>query len=118
MLPELGPVAATVRLARYAPDEQRVVSEASGPFFLASSEKLTPELAVTIDGRSVRAVEADMLFAGVFVPAGNHEIVFSRRVARGWWSLGFTGAALWIIVSIAEVRGWFRRRRSPPATGE
>src|SRR5439155_21036990 len=41
---------AEVTLRRYAEDEQRVEVHAPAGTFLASSEKLTPELRVTIDG--------------------------------------------------------------------
>lgn len=107
MPPSLGAANARVTLASYAPDEQRVVTESDAPFFLASSEKLTPELRVTIDGKTVRAVETDLLFAGVEVPAGRHEIVYSRRIARGWWWAALVGVVLWVAIGAAE----FTRRR-------
>jgi hypothetical protein len=103
MPPQLGPASARVTLASYAPDEQRVVTESDAPFYLASSEKLTPELRVTIDGHAVRAIETDSLFAGVQVPAGKHELVFTRRIGRGWWWTAILGALLWMAVAIREV---------------
>ncbi|HEX6641462.1 MAG TPA: hypothetical protein VF215_10140 [Thermoanaerobaculia bacterium] len=109
MPPSLAPSDARVTLAHYAPDEQRVVAQSSAPFYLASSEKLTPELRVTIDGRDTRAIETDMLFAGVNVPAGKHEIVFTRRIGRGWWGLAGLGVALWTIALVVEII--FSRRR-------
>lgn len=95
-VPLLGAANARVTLTHYAPDEQRVVTQSDAPFFLASSEKLTPELRVTIDGREVRAIKADLLFAGVMVPAGKHEVVYERRIARGWWWVSALGIALWL----------------------
>lgn len=102
--PALMPSNARATLTHYAPDEQRVATASDAPFFLASSEKLTPELAITIDGRPVRAIETDMIFAGVPVPAGRHEVVFSRRIGRGWWWAAGVGAAL-----LAMVAYWERR---------
>lgn len=96
---------AVVTLTHYAPDEQRLVTTSDAPFFLASSEKLTPELAITIDGRPARPVETDMIFAGVPVPPGRHEIVYSRRIGRGWWWAAGVGVALLAIVSVLERRG-------------
>lgn len=110
MPPPLTPADARVTLTRYAPAEQRVTTESSAPFFLASSEKLTPELAVAIDGRRVKPVEVDMLFAAVTVPAGRHEVVFTRRIARGWWWVAGVGAGLWVVFAIAA----FGRHRSSP----
>ena len=108
-LPALGNANARVTLAHYAPDEQRVLTESDAPFFLASSEKLTPELRVTIDGNEARAIKSDLLFAGVMVPAGKHEVIYQRRIARGWWWVSEVGVVLWGLLGISA----FRRRGSP-----
>lgn len=84
---------ARVQLSHYSPSLQRMQTTASGPFFLASSEKLTPELRVLIDGRRARPIRTNMLFAGVKVPAGSHEVVFERRIGRGWWLMAALAAA-------------------------
>lgn len=113
-VPQLGAANARVTLAHYAPDEQRVITQSDAPFFLASSEKLTPELRVRIDGREARAIKSDLLFAGVMVPAGKHEVVYERRIARGWWWVSGVGLLLWIIAMAAGRRqaSWRGRRRS------
>ena len=87
---------AKVELKRYGPAEQRIVTDSSAPFFLASSEKLTPELRVSIDGRNVPVTEINLLFAGVVVPAGTHEVVFKRRIGRGWWPVSAAGLVIWL----------------------
>ncbi len=92
---------APVVLRSYQEDEQRI--DVQGPTFLASSEKLTPELRVTIDGREVKPVEINMLFAGVPVPAGTHQVVFSRRIGRGWWWLSAAAAIVCVALSIIDV---------------
>ena len=102
--PSLPPANARVTLTHYAPNEQRVTTESPAPFYLASSEKLTPELAVTIDGHNVHPLKTDMLFAGVPVPAGRHEVIFSRRIGRGWWWVAGVGVLLLAIATIAGVR--------------
>lgn len=114
MAPPLAPADAHVTLTHYAPDEQRVTTQSTAPFYLASSEKLTPELRVTIDGNVTRAIDTDMLFAGVTVPAGRHEVVFSRRIGRGWWWLAAVGVGLWIVAVGLDVR---RRFTSSPRPG-
>jgi len=85
---------ASVMLLGYTDDEQHITVVAPAATFLASSEKLTPELGVTIDGHAVKPVEINMLFAGVEVPAGHHRVVFSRRVGRGWWWVSIVGFVL------------------------
>jgi hypothetical protein len=108
MPPQLAPANARVALTHYAPAEQRITTESDGDFYLASSEKLTPELRVTIDGRVARAIETDMLFAGVTVPAGRHEVVFSRRIARGWWWVASMGMMVWLAAIAFRLRGLSR----------
>ncbi|HEX6087810.1 MAG TPA: hypothetical protein VF266_24980 [Thermoanaerobaculia bacterium] len=92
--PSLPPTNARVTLTHYAPDEQRITTESPAPFYLASSEKLTPELAITIDGTPATPLKTDMLFAGVQIPAGKHDVVFSRRIGRGWWWAAGVGVGL------------------------
>lgn len=75
------------------------------PFLLNSSEKLTPELRVLIDGRAHRALAINSMFAGAVVPAGEHRVVFERQIGRGWWPLA--GCAI-LLVGVAA---WFERRR-------
>jgi hypothetical protein len=111
-VPALGAANARVTLAHYAPDEQRVITESSAPFFLASSEKLTPELRVTIDGRDARAIRSDLLFAGVVVPAGRHEVVYERRIARGWWWVSGVGLIAWGALASRRLMRRRPRRRS------
>ncbi|HSP35777.1 MAG TPA: hypothetical protein VLU46_15805, partial [Thermoanaerobaculia bacterium] len=100
---------AQVTLRSYSAAEQTIDVSAPAGTFLASSEKLTPELRVTIDGDRVQPVEINMLFAGVPVPAGKHVVVFSRRLARGWWPV----AAIALVCAIAWSLMDARRRRSP-----
>jgi hypothetical protein len=91
---------ASVALKSYAPARQELATEAPSPFFLATAEKLTPELRITIDGREAKPVGINGLFAGVPVPAGHHEVVFARNLAHGWWWLSIAGL-LALVVSAA-----------------
>ena len=82
---------------------QRLRTESSSPFFLASSEKLTPELRITIDGREARAIQINTLFAGVEVPAGVHRVAFERRIGRGWWWATIVGSIAFAAIAIIEI---------------
>jgi hypothetical protein len=94
---------ARIELAEYAPARQRIRTTSSGPFFLASSEKLTPELRITLDGKPVRAIRTNMMFAGVTVPAGGHEVIFERRIGRGWWAGAVVAVALLVAITVMEL---------------
>jgi hypothetical protein len=93
---------AAVTLRSYADDEQVVDVRAPAATLLASAEKLTPELGVTIDGRAAKPVEINLLFAGVPVPAGEHRVVFTRRIGRGWWPVAGVCALLAIALVILD----------------
>ena len=95
---------AVVTLRSYADDAQVVDVAAPAKTLLASSEKLTPELRVTVDGRVVDPVQINVLFAGVPIPAGNHRVVFTRRLGRGWWWLAGVALVLLVALSVVDAR--------------
>ena len=90
-----------VKLMRYSEDQQ--VVRVSGPTFLVSSEKLTPELRVSMDGEDAKVAGINMLFAGVWIPPGPHDVIFSRRIGRGWWWLSGLAAIACVIFSVIDV---------------
>jgi hypothetical protein len=102
---------ARVELKRYGPSEQRLATDSPAPFFLASSERLSNELRVSVDGRNVPMTEINTLFAGVAVPAGKHEVVFKRRIGRGWWPVAAAGLVIWlgIVIGPRLVQGRMRK---------
>lgn len=88
------------RLLEYLPDRQTIETDSQVPFLLATSEKLTRELRVTVDGRPADPIEINSLFAGVPMEAGRHRVVLTRRIGRDVWWLAIAGvllfAALWL----------------------
>lgn len=95
---------AVVTLREYHDDQQVVDVVAPANTLLASSQKLTPELRVTVDGRTVEPIEINILFAGVPVPAGNHRVVFTERLGRGWWWLSGIALALLAALAVFDAR--------------
>jgi hypothetical protein len=100
---------ALVTLRSYSDDEQVVDVVAPSKTLLATSEKLTPELRVTVDGRVVEPIEINLLFAGVPVPSGDHRVVFTRILGRGWWWLA--GGALLALLALSVADALHARRR-------
>ena len=103
-----------VALRSYADDEQVIDVSAPAKTLLASSEKLTPELRVTVDGHVVEPVQINVLFAGVPIPAGDHRVIFTRRLGRGWWWMASVGLVLLVALSVFDVH---RRATSAPQPG-
>jgi hypothetical protein len=98
---------AVVTLRSYQDDEQIVDVAAPAKTLLASSQKLTPELRVTVDGRAVEPVQINVLFAGVPLPAGNHRVVFTERLGRRWWPIAGIALLLLIALSVVDARRHF-----------
>ena len=109
-LPETSDAAIAMR--SYSDDEQVVTVSAPAKTLLASSEKLTPELGVTIDGKAVKPIEINMLFAGVPVPPGEHRVVFTRRVGRGWWPVAGVCALLSLLLIGIDLHAAYNVSRS------
>jgi len=105
----IGAVAPAARIASisilpFHGGRQRVHVRSSGSFLLASSEKLTPELRVYVDGKAVEALPINLLFAGVSIPPGEHRVDFVRRIGRGWWPVSLAGLLLFLGTALAEFR--------------
>lgn len=97
---------ARVRVTAYTASSARIETRSSTPFLLATSEKLTPDLRVSVDGRSVSPIEINGLFAGVLVGEGTREVRLERRIGRGLWLPSALGVVLLGVGAVYE-----RRRR-------
>jgi hypothetical protein len=84
---------------------RRVDVEAPVAFLLVSSEKVTPELEILVDGTPARVLTVNSMFAAVLVPAGSREVEFVWKIGRGWWAWSVAGLVL-------LVAGGFSDRRS------
>jgi len=95
---------AVVMLRSYEDDEQVVDVIAPAKTLLASSQKLTPELRVTVDGHAVDPVQINVLFAGIPLAPGQHRVVFAERLGRRWWAVSGIALLLLIALSIIDAR--------------
>jgi hypothetical protein len=86
----------------------QVTSAAGGLLVLTDADY--PGWEASIDGERAPNYTADVLFRGVWVPAGHHEVTF--RYAPGWMPAGFYLSFLGVVVSAAALT---RRRNRPPA---
>ncbi|HUP65764.1 MAG TPA: hypothetical protein VM557_10845 [Thermoanaerobaculia bacterium] len=115
ILPDLAAVPpldrqATLSVAR---DGSSLVvrTKSAVPFLLASSEKVTPELEVRVDGEVIRPETINGLFVAVPLEAGEHTVELERRIGRGWWPVSFGGMAGAALFILADRRLRNRGRR-------
>ncbi|MCB9010003.1 MAG: YfhO family protein, partial [Ardenticatenaceae bacterium] len=67
---------ATATIARYEPEQVVVQTSSSQPQALLLSDASYPGWQVLVDGKPAELLQADGLFRGVLLPAGEHEVVF------------------------------------------
>jgi hypothetical protein len=103
---------AHLRVRPFSDGDQTVETTADVPFLLSSSEKLTPELGVTIDRVVAALVPVNSVFAAVRIPAGRHTVVFSRRLGRRWWPVSVAGLLGLLLAVGFDVRYALRRGRA------
>lgn len=95
-----------IRILEYSGSRQVIRTSARVPFLFTTSEKLTRELVVHVDGREARLVKVNGLFAGIPLRSGEHEVVLERRIGRPFWPLSAVGIVLTLGLGVVE-----RRRR-------
>jgi uncharacterized membrane protein YfhO len=96
----------SVALVSERAGEYRLRTSNSGAGFLFLSEAYYPGWRAQIDGRAARLVPADIAFQGVWVPSGQHDVVFSYNP-----TIFAMGAALSIAASAALILALVVSRR-------
>jgi len=67
----------TVRVTKYQADSISITTRSSGGTFLVLTDTFYPTWHVMVDGRQVQIYRTDYDFRGVFIPKGDHTIVFA-----------------------------------------
>ena len=91
-----------VTVLSHDPERIELRSESNRTGLLLMTEALYPGWQASIDGRPADVVQADILFRGVFVAAGEHEVVFEFRPAsyRLGRTISLVGIVVWIVLFI------------------
>jgi hypothetical protein len=53
----------------------------------------------------VKVLRSNGLFSAIVVPAGPHEVMLERRLARGYWAFSAAGVIAWIALVLSARRG-------------
>src|SRR5262245_23390680 len=77
----------TAEIVEYGPEHVRVRTRATRPGLLVLTDQFYPGWTATVDDAPVPIVRANVLFRGVPVPAGEHEVRFAFHPTLVGWAL-------------------------------
>ncbi len=95
-LPTGATVSGTARIIEDLPEQVVAETEAAMPAYLVLADTFDPGWSATVDGQSVPIWPAYIAFRAVYLPAGNHKIVFTYRPAGFVRGLGLTGFGIFL----------------------
>jgi len=104
-----GSAPGTARLTAYTPERIVVTTSSDAPSLLVLRDAFYPGWRATIDGAPAEIYPADVLFRGVALTAGAHEVRFVYDPPAWRWGriLSVAGIVVWLLL---WAWGWSRRR--------
>lgn len=108
-----------VDITRYAPESVSLRVTSDAPGLLVLTDAHYPGWEATVDGQPAGIVKSDVMFRGVFIDSGEHEVVFRYRpqsVRVGAW-LSALGVGLLIIAGAAVAHAFAGPDGSPARRG-
>ena len=100
-------------LVGYLPERVEVHTHSAGPALLVLSDAYYPGWTATVDGQPTRIYPANVLFRGVYVPRGDHTVVFSYQPTDWQRGLWLSAGGFGLILALCTMSVWQRIRRSP-----
>lgn len=111
--PGTGPVATSeVRITSYEAEEVTLLVETAGRGLLVLTDAAYPGWQAMVDGEPVTIYQADGLFRGVMVPAGEHEVVFRYAPSSLRWGAAISAGALLVWLALVMAGRGARTRRA------
>ena len=104
-----------VEMVAYTPERVEMRTHSDDQALLVLSDSYYPGWTALVDGEPAPIYPTNVLFRGVFVPAGDHTVVMTFRPSDWLRGLWVSAAGVLILVGGLVVLAWsfFRRR---PAT--
>jgi hypothetical protein len=100
-----------------APEDVRIVAEASAPSILVVRNAWDEGWSATVDGRSVPVLRTDRFLQGVALPAGRHDVRLTYREPAIGTGLALSAIA-WLGFLVALLVIALRTRRARNQTGK
>lgn len=102
-----SPSSGTATVTRDLPELVAVQTRSPGPAYLVLADAFDPGWSATLDGRPAEIRPAYVAFRAVFVPPGNHAVVFRYRPAG--FALGRNASACGLVAALVL---WFWKGRT------
>ena len=103
----------SVEVTDYAPERAAFTANVTSPAVLVLADAFYPGWQATVDGVSAPILRANLMFRGLALEPGRHEIVFTYRPST--WRLGvaISFGALAALAAAVIATGVYKRRNAP-----
>ncbi len=100
-----------VHFTSYQAQQVSLSARTSADGLLILSDTFYPGWNVLVDGEKREILQTNMMMRGVFLKAGEHEVVFEFHSRSFMWGLVFSGVML-VLLALGLVAIWFFRKHS------
>ena len=90
----------TVEITKYEPKRIQFKARAAGPAMLVLTDKYDPDWKARVNGKEEKITRVNYLMRGVFLPAGEHDVVMSFEPPVKGLHVSLAGIALGVLVSL------------------
>jgi hypothetical protein len=99
----------SVQIVAYEPERVAITADVASPAMLVLADAFYPGWQATVDGIPAPILRANLMFRGLALAPGRHEIIFSYRPAA--WRLGAAISLIALAALVAAVGATYIRRR-------
>jgi uncharacterized membrane protein YfhO len=99
----------SVAITGYTPNQIVITADVASPAMLVLADAFYPGWQATVDGVPAPILRVNLMFRGLALEPGKHEIVFTYRPGSWWLGIAISLVALAALVAAVGVT-WVRRR--------
>ena len=100
----------TIEITAYAPERVALIADVASPAVLVLADAFYPGWQATVDGMPAPILRANLMFRGLALAPGRHEIMFTYKPTI--WRLGVVISLAAVMILAAAVSATYIRRRS------